>query len=82
MVWYHTLTLHAVDPAVWDGSTMTDLPEHMDCRDVPKALRPERWLGADAKGKPRNYYTFGSGLHLCAGMNLFYLELKVCYCFY
>ncbi|KAG2497936.1 hypothetical protein HYH03_004198 [Edaphochlamys debaryana] len=75
IVWYHAGLLHCVDPTLWDGRTDYDLPPHMDWKgNFEGAFRPERWLGEGPK--PR-HYTFGSGLHLCAGMQLVYLEIKL-----
>ncbi|KXZ56821.1 hypothetical protein GPECTOR_1g74 [Gonium pectorale] len=79
MVWYHAGLLHCTDPALWDGRTDYDVPPHMDWRhNFEHAFRPERWLGGEGEGaRPRSYFTFGSGAHLCAGMNLVYLEIKL-----
>ncbi|KXZ56831.1 hypothetical protein GPECTOR_1g75 [Gonium pectorale] len=78
-VWFHAGLLHCTDPALWDGRTdyQHGLPPHMDWRhNFDDAFRPERWLGGE-EGRPRYHFTFGTGAHLCIGMNLVYLEIKL-----
>ncbi len=71
MVWFHAGLLHTTDPALWDGDTAAPVAPHMDWRGgLGEAFRPERWLGSGPR--PCNY-TFGTGAHLCPGMNLVYL---------
>ncbi|KAG2497925.1 hypothetical protein HYH03_004187 [Edaphochlamys debaryana] len=73
-VWLYAHMMHCLDPVLWDGRTDYDLPPHMDWRNnFEEAFKPERWLG-DAK--PKYYFTFGSGTHLCAGQQLAYMEVK------
>ncbi|KAG2497927.1 hypothetical protein HYH03_004189 [Edaphochlamys debaryana] len=75
-VWYHALLLQMLDPVLWDGRTDYDLPPHMDWKgNFEGAFKPERWLSDDTK--PRHFYVFGSGAHLCAGMQLTTLEVKM-----
>ncbi|PNW77208.1 hypothetical protein CHLRE_10g426700v5 [Chlamydomonas reinhardtii] len=75
-VWYHPHLMHCIDPVLWDGDTSVDVPAHMDWRNnFEGAFRPERWLSEETK--PKYYFTFGSGVHLCAGVNLVYLEAKL-----
>ncbi|KXZ56799.1 hypothetical protein GPECTOR_1g72 [Gonium pectorale] len=77
-VWYHAGLLHCTDPALWDGRTDCELPPHMDWRhNFEEAFCPERWLGGEEAGRPRSYYNFGAGAHMCAGMNVVYMELKL-----
>ncbi|GLI68575.1 hypothetical protein VaNZ11_013043 [Volvox africanus] len=77
IVWYHALLLQTLDPVLWDGDTSYDIPPYMDWRNnLEGAFQPERWLGDEAK-RPRSFYVFGSGSHLCAGMNLVQMEVKL-----
>lgn len=78
MVWYIPLLLHALDPVMWDGSSEGAIPPHMDITNLEAAFRPERWLAEDTR--PRHSFTFGNGLHLCVGMGLVYLEVKLLLC--
>ena len=64
--------MHCIDPALWDGDTSVDVPAHMDWRNnFEGAFRPERWLSEETK--PKYYYTFGVGKHMCAGIHLVYM---------
>ncbi|PNW77221.1 hypothetical protein CHLRE_10g427350v5 [Chlamydomonas reinhardtii] len=75
-VWYHAGLMHYIDPVLWDGDTSVDVPAHMDWRNnFEGAFRPERWLSEETR--PRYMFTFGTGAHLCIGMNLVYLEVKL-----
>ncbi|KAG2440474.1 hypothetical protein HYH02_010354 [Chlamydomonas schloesseri] len=75
-VWYHPHLMHCLDPVCWDGNTAVDVPPHMDWRNnFEAAFRPERWLSEETR--PKYYFTFGSGTHLCAGVHLVYLEVKL-----
>ncbi|KAG2446203.1 hypothetical protein HXX76_000796 [Chlamydomonas incerta] len=75
-VWYHPHLMHCIDPVLWDGDTSVDVPAHMDWRNnLEGAYRPERWLSEETR--PKYYYTFGSGMHLCAGVQLVYMEVKL-----
>ncbi len=63
---------HYLDPVCWDGDTSVDVPAHMDWQNnFEGAFRPERWLSEETR--PRYMFTFGTGAHLCVGMNLVYL---------
>ncbi|PNH11116.1 hypothetical protein TSOC_002086, partial [Tetrabaena socialis] len=74
-VWLYSSLAHCLDPALWDGDTACEVPPHMDFRNnLEQAFRPERWLSEATK--PKFYYSFGSGSHLCPGANLVYLEVK------
>ncbi|PNW77203.1 hypothetical protein CHLRE_10g426600v5 [Chlamydomonas reinhardtii] len=74
-VWMYSYLLHCLDPVLWDGDTSVDVPAHMDWRNnFEGAFRPERWLSEETK--PKYYFTFGYGNHLCAGINLAYLEIR------
>ncbi|KAG2446207.1 hypothetical protein HXX76_000799 [Chlamydomonas incerta] len=74
-VWMYSWLLHCLDPACWDGDTSVDVPAHMDWRNnLEGAFRPERWLSEETR--PKHYFTFGYGTHLCAGINLAYLEIR------
>ncbi|PNW77209.1 hypothetical protein CHLRE_10g426750v5 [Chlamydomonas reinhardtii] len=76
IIWFHALLLQTLDPVLWDGDTSVDVPVHMDWRNnFEGAFRPERWLSEETK--PRSYYIFGQGAHLCAGMVLVTLEVKL-----
>ncbi|KAG2440490.1 hypothetical protein HYH02_010369 [Chlamydomonas schloesseri] len=78
-VWYHAGLLHYLDPVCWDGNTAVDVPPHMDWQNnFEGAFRPERWLSEETR--PRYMFTFGTSAHLCIGMNLVYLELKLMLC--
>ncbi|KAG2440483.1 hypothetical protein HYH02_010362 [Chlamydomonas schloesseri] len=67
--------MHCIDPVLWDGNTAVDVPPHMDWRNnFEGAFRPERWLSEETR--PKYYYTFGVGKHMCAGVHLVYLEVK------
>ncbi|GIL61137.1 hypothetical protein Vafri_15545 [Volvox africanus] len=77
IVWYHALLLQMLDPVLWDGDTSYDIPPYMDWRNnLEDAFQPERWLADEAK-RPRNFYVFGSGSHMCPGMNLVQMEVKL-----
>ncbi|KAG2440466.1 hypothetical protein HYH02_010347 [Chlamydomonas schloesseri] len=74
-VWMYSWLLHCIDPVLWDGNTAVDVPPHMDWRNnFEAAFRPERWLSEETR--PKYYFTFGYGTHLCAGINLAYLEIR------
>ncbi|MEW5314204.1 MAG: hypothetical protein WDW38_005718 [Sanguina aurantia] len=76
IIWWHAGLLHATDPVLWDGNTRGGLPLHMDWEaHLEQAFLPERWLSKE--GRPRHYYTFGSGRHLCLGMQLYNMEVKM-----
>ena len=69
--------MHYIDPVLWDGDTSVDVPAHMDWRNnFEGAFRPERWLSEETR--PRYMFTFGTGAHLCIGMNLVYLVRYDC----
>ncbi|PNW77213.1 hypothetical protein CHLRE_10g426950v5 [Chlamydomonas reinhardtii] len=71
----YSFLMHCIDPALWDGDTSVDVPAHMDWRNnFEGAFRPERWLSEETK--PKYYYTFGVGKHMCAGIHLVYMEVK------
>ncbi|KAG2497926.1 hypothetical protein HYH03_004188 [Edaphochlamys debaryana] len=75
-LWYFPHLMHCLDPVLWDGRTDYDLPPHMDWRNnFEEAFKPERWLSEDTK--PKHYYTFGSGAHLCSGVQLVTMEVKL-----
>ncbi|KAG2446202.1 hypothetical protein HXX76_000795 [Chlamydomonas incerta] len=75
-IWFHALLLQTLDPVCWDGDTGVDVPAHMDWRNnFEGAYRPERWLSEETR--PRSFYVFGQGTHLCAGMVLVTLEVKL-----
>ncbi|GIL92804.1 hypothetical protein Vretimale_19235 [Volvox reticuliferus] len=77
IVWYHALLLQILDPVLWDGDTSYDIPPYMDWKNnLEGAFQPERWLGDEAK-RPRSFYVFGWGSHLCVGMNLVQMEVKL-----
>mmetsp|Transcript_13544 Transcript_13544/g.28969 ORF Transcript_13544/g.28969 Transcript_13544/m.28969 type:complete len:565 (-) Transcript_13544:713-2407(-) len=80
-VWYNGHIMHATDPAMWDGSptlTKNGFPPHMDVFDLENSCKPERWLSEETK--PKQYLTFGHGVHNCLGQPLVYLELKILIC--
>ncbi|EFJ44894.1 hypothetical protein VOLCADRAFT_106263 [Volvox carteri f. nagariensis] len=77
LIWYHALLLQILDPVLWDGDTSVDLPPHMDWQNnLEAAFQPERWMG-DETQRPRSFYVFGWGSHLCAGTNLVQMEVKL-----
>lgn len=68
--------LHAIDPLLWNGDTSNAVPDHMDWRNnLQGTFKPSRWLTDSTK--PKHYYPFGAGAHLCPGMNLVYAEVKL-----
>lgn len=66
----------ATDAALSDGKITPAVPIHMDYVDhFDEAFQPERWLPGGTK--PTAYIPFGSGAHMCPGMNLAYTETKL-----
>ncbi|KAG2446197.1 hypothetical protein HXX76_000790 [Chlamydomonas incerta] len=75
LVLSYSYLMHCIDPVLWDGDMGVEVPAHMDWRNnFEGAFRPERWLSEETR--PKYYYTFGVGKHMCAGVHLVYLEVK------